>query len=285
MPFRTVSIGHVQVAIGVQEALARRIRRSRPAKALYIRRREPAQSAPDAATNALRTRVGGIDWYHTIDLGHGVATPGLFDHRGSMQHYPIPERLDGLRVLDVATFDGYWAFEFERRGAKEVVAIDIDTVADLDLAPDVRKRMSETELNSKVGRGFGIASEALASKVKRAVCSVYDLSPEKLGKFDLVFCGSLLLHLRDPLRALERIRSMIGGVGIFVEAFNPGLPMQCAEYKGGRERCVWWAFSKDCLHRMFTEAGFGSVELLDVFSIISITDQRPIWHAAYRVTP
>src|SRR5690349_6009710 len=96
----------------------------------------------------------------------GLRPPGLFDHRGSMEHYPIPERLDGLRVLDVATFDGYWAFEFERRGAREVVAIDIDRVADLDLPAAVRASMSETQLSQRIGKGFAIAADALGSNVR-----------------------------------------------------------------------------------------------------------------------
>jgi tRNA (mo5U34)-methyltransferase len=187
-------------------------------------------------------------------------------------------------VLDVGTYDGYWAFELERRGAREVVAIDIDSVAGLDLPAAVRRTMSPAQLDQKIGAGFEIAADVLGSRVTRTVCSVYDLSPERLGRFDLVFCGSLLVHLRDPLLALEKIRSMIGGAGIFVEAFNPGLPMRCAEYKGGRERCVWWAFSRESLHHVFMDAGFGVVELVDVFSFVSLTDHRPVWHAAYRVT-
>src|SRR5436190_1863508 len=57
------------------------------------------------------------------------------------------------------------------------------------------------------GNGFEIAREALGSRVERVVASVYDLSPQRLGKFDVVVCGSLLLHLRDPVGALGAIRS------------------------------------------------------------------------------
>src|SRR5208282_1788845 len=87
----------------------------------------------------LGTRIAEIDWYHTIDLGGGLLTPGAFDHGPILSRYPIPERLDGLRVLDVATFDGYWAFEMEKRGAREVVALDLSCVGDLDLPRNRRK--------------------------------------------------------------------------------------------------------------------------------------------------
>ena len=53
-----------------------------------------------------------------------VACYGWFDLRPFVADYHLPERMDGMRVLDVGTWDGFWAFEFERRGA-EVVGLDI----------------------------------------------------------------------------------------------------------------------------------------------------------------
>lgn len=41
--------------------------------------------------------------------------------------------------------------------------------------------------------------------------SVYDLSAESVGTYDLVFCGSMLLHVTDPVRALWRIREVTRG--------------------------------------------------------------------------
>src|SRR5262249_16232264 len=140
------------------------------------------------------------------------------------------------------------------------------------------------QLARKVGAGFGLASELRASKVKRVVCSVYDLCPERIGSFDFVFCGSLLLHLRDPLRALERIRSVTRSTGVFVETYNPGLPMRWGEYKGGSQRSVWWSWSLDCLRRIIEDAGYARTELLDTFPLMNIPEKRPIWHAAFRVT-
>jgi hypothetical protein len=117
----------------------------------------------------LAAAVRAIEWYHTIDLGDGLVPPGAFDHRPFMQHYAIPQRLDGLRVLDVATFDGYWAFEFERRGAAEVVALDIEKLGDADLPPAVRFRLPVDELERNTGLGFALARAArLQGKTARA---------------------------------------------------------------------------------------------------------------------
>ena len=62
------------------------------------------------ATAGLRERVQELDpWYHTLDLGEGVLTQGMFDLRPYVDRYGLPE-VSGKRVLDVGTFDGFWAF-------------------------------------------------------------------------------------------------------------------------------------------------------------------------------
>ncbi len=80
--------------------------------------RQASEQVPNAKSRlgALRAElgifdgqeIGAVDWYHTIDLGAGIVTPGMFDHRGTLDLYRLPDRMDGLRVLDVATWDGFW---------------------------------------------------------------------------------------------------------------------------------------------------------------------------------
>src|SRR5580704_4252774 len=262
MPFRSLRLGGVELAVGVEDGLVGRLRET----ALWKFRDKrslptPSSLAKSGGQRSVLERIAPIDWYHTIDVGDGVVTPGIFDHRPYLRHYPIPERLDGMRVLDVATVGG------------------------LDLPPATRAAMRPEELALKTGTGFQLASELRKSRVRRVICSVYDLSPERLGKFDLVMCGSLLLHLRDPLRALQAIRSVTGGTGIFAEVYDPGLPLRCLEYKGGTKLCVWWSFSHDCLNALIDEAGYSRTETLDTFGLTNIRESRPIWHAAFRVTP
>lgn len=62
-----------------------------------------------------------------------MTTPGYYDRRPFLSQYHLPKRMDNLRVLDMATYDGFWAFEFEKRGASEVVALDIDSFYDADI--------------------------------------------------------------------------------------------------------------------------------------------------------
>jgi tRNA (mo5U34)-methyltransferase len=149
-------------------------------------------------------------WYHTLELAPGVETPGMFDLRPIANRLPWPD-VRGKRCLDVGTFDGFFAFELERRGAAEVVATDITNPEGWDWPPHLRQRGIEfqrTTYGTRTGTGFEIARELLGSAVERRLTSVYELSPDTVGTFDVVVCGSLLLHLRDPLRALQAIRSV-----------------------------------------------------------------------------
>jgi tRNA (mo5U34)-methyltransferase len=148
-------------------------------------------------------------WYHTIEVAPGVVTPGWFDLRPVLERLPWPD-VRGKRCLDVGTYDGHLAFELERRGAAEVVATDIADHEEWDIPPWLRARGVPllAELAGEKGRGFEVARSLLGSSVERELINVYDLTPERIGTFDVVVCGSLLLHLRDPMRGLEAIRSV-----------------------------------------------------------------------------
>ena len=161
-------------------------------------------------------------WYHTIELPTGVITPGEYDHRSITDKVGLPERLDGQRCLDVGTHDGYWAFEMERRGAREVIALDVASPEDLDwpeprptLTPELRSFLETRK------QAFHCAAAALGSKVQSRYESVYDLDAEAVGRFDVAFIGSLLHHLRDPIGALQAVRRVVDGQLVLVAVFSP----------------------------------------------------------------
>jgi len=253
---------------------------------------ETQQAIPANATpqqKELLERIRGVGWYHSIDLGHTVITPGFFDHRPILHKYQLPERLDGLRALDAATFDGFWAFEFERRGADEVVALDLDCFADLDFPPKVRASMTAEQLQGKIGKGFAIAHELLRSKVRREVLSLYELSPERLGKFDLVHTGDVLLHLMNPMKALQNICSVTSGYALISDCYFPDLDRMdlgsVTQYLGGRSDCVWWRISLEALEQMILDAGFERVELITKFNYNSRGKAPTMHHVVFKAFP
>ncbi len=166
-----------------------------------------------ASTGAAAAVARNPMWYHSIEVAPGLVTPGMFDLRPIVQRLPWPD-VRGKRCLDVGTYDGFLAFELERRGAAEVLATDIADHEQWDWPLHLRARGPEYfrhVAGEKKGIGFEIARELRGSSATLEQINVYDLDPARIGTFDVVVCGSLLLHLRDPLRALAAVRSVCSG--------------------------------------------------------------------------
>ena len=221
----------------------------------------PATAAADKEVSAdsrpALERVGDFDWYHTIELAPGVVTEGMFDIRPFVDRYGIPADLTGARVIDIGTFDGFWAFEFERRGA-QVTALDVDRVSQLDWPPRLRPAEDRPR-----GGSFRLAHEVLGSTVERVGLSVYEATPERLGTFDLVFCGSVLIHLRDPMLALERMAGLCHGRLILAEERSRRLAVfpfaKGAEFTGSSPWSTWWRPTARTWLDMVHTAGFEDV--------------------------
>jgi tRNA (mo5U34)-methyltransferase len=221
-----------------------------------------AETTQPAYEGDLRAAVDSVPlWYHTMELAPGVVTPGWFDLRPIVDRLPWPD-VAGKRCLDIGTWDGFLAFELERRGAAEVVCTDLGDDTEWDWTPDVWASGAETmtELTGPTkGPGFLIARQALGSSVERRQLNIYDLAPGTVGEFDVVVCGSLLLHLRDPLRALEAVRSVCSDVFLSAEEIRLGLTVlhpraPLAQIDGTGVQ--WWVPNLAGYRRMLAAGGF-----------------------------
>jgi tRNA (mo5U34)-methyltransferase len=224
-------------------------------------------SATPTSASGLQATVERYPWYHTLELGDGIVTQGMFDHRPVLHRYPIPEDLTGMRCLDVATMDGYWAFEMERRGAASVTALDLENPEDLDWPASLRADHDKSMDETKAER-FALARDALGSNVERVLLSAYDLSPE-LGTFDFVFCGDLLLHLKDPITPVENIRSVCTGSAVIanvITKFRLHEKRAMAELDG-IDNFAWWTTNLAGLVRIVRAAGFARVEPSETFEL------------------
>ena len=143
-----------------------------------------------------------LGWYHSIDLPSGT-TSGFYDLR-KLPSRVLPADLTGKRCLDACSATGFWAFEMEKRGADEVVALDVASYADKDW----RHPWAAPATEEVQGVTFRAAKDALGSSVSRVEQNVYDATTASLGSFDFVFIGSVLLHLRDPVRALRALHPL-----------------------------------------------------------------------------
>jgi len=215
----------------------------------------------------LRRAVEAARWYHTIELPGGIVTRGEYDLRPAVAQVPLPASLTGRRCLDVGTRDGFWAFEMEKRGATDVVGIDLDDPSQYDWpAPaPVLDAAARAEIEQR-NQCFGIARDALGSSVERRVQSVYTLDPEVMGRFDFAMIGTLALHLRDPVGALMGIRRVMepGGTLLVKDVVSLSLsllrPRAPAAALMTRDEPFWWIPNRAALERYVHAAGF---EVLD----------------------
>lgn len=192
-------------------------------------------------------------FFQKFELGAGIVTPGWSDPRvEKLPYFGLPERMDGMRVLDIGCAEGFFSFEAERRGAREVVAIDS--------YPDSVRR-------------FNLCREALGSRATAYLCNVYDLSPRVFGTFDLVLFYGVFYHLKHPQLALEKVLSVCTGTLLFqtVTLENEDvahLPMGQFHPHGlmsGKERELWdptvfWFFNHAAALGLLEAAGFVDVE-------------------------
>jgi len=207
-------------------------------------------------------------WYHTIELAPGVVTPGFVDHRPITPRV-LPADLRDQRVLDVGTFDGHWAFSMEERGA-QVTALDLPDF-DATSWPPIHREQLRREIeqrNMQLGRGFRLARELRGSSVTRVQGDVQTLGPGELDDepFDVVFVGAVLLHLRDPVGALERLaeRTRPGGRLIALETFSLLATVLAPRRAMARFQTVetpfnWWVPNLVALRDWLATAGWTDV--------------------------
>jgi tRNA (mo5U34)-methyltransferase len=210
---------------------------------------------PFAYVEDWRRRFSQTGWWHSFELPDATLIQGvnsLDAQRQRIARFPIPADLTGKRVLDIGAWDGWFTFEMERRGA-EVVAID---------------RWDNPR--------FREMHAALGSRADYRQMGVYELSPARLGQFDVVLFLGVLYHLKHPLLALERVCSVTKSFAAFesfalTERFLPG--MQVEQYAllkfferdgFGGQFDNWFAATPQCLLGMCRTAGFARAELIAV---------------------
>lgn len=150
-------------------------------------------STPPRTVRDIEEQVSEIKWFHQIDLGNGVVTPGLDQSARKLESLQLPKDLSGKTFLDIGAWDGFFSFEAERRGASRVLATDSYV-------------WSGETWGSKAG--FELARRALNSKVEDLEIDILQISPETVGKFDVVLFAGVLYHMKHPLLALERAASV-----------------------------------------------------------------------------
>lgn len=224
-------------------------------------------------------------WFHSIDLGGGVVTPGrkTADRlEAEWRALDVPD-LRGKTVLDVGAWDGWFSFRAEQEGAARVVALDhyawsVDQVAQqryrqqcrdagvsAKAAHEVPELWRPDDLPGKTG--FDTAHRALGSRVESVVGDFMTMHLDQLGRFDVVLLLGVLRHMRHPLLALERLAQVTGEVliiqtdAVAIPGFEHHGFCEFLEHDElGNDANIWWVPNRLAVEGLCRAAGFGSVE-------------------------
>jgi SAM-dependent methyltransferase len=204
-------------------------------------------------------------WFHTFALNRaeGIYTPGAaLDHRYRLP--ALPDDFSGLRVLDVGTFDGFYAFVAEDRGADRVLAIDNEQY--------VHWVQSRWDIELEGAEGFRAIHRLLDSDVEYRLLDAYDLD-DLDERFDLIYCFGILHRVQNPWGLLRRLRDRLDAGGrVLLETHGVPdddgsdhgvvrVPEVGEVYKD--DAFVFWEFTTGSLDRLSRYAGFSEMELHD----------------------
>lgn len=229
-------------------------------------------TSPPMSADETRARMQGIDWWHQIDLGHGIVTPGRGgDTAMRLERLYMPIDLSGRSVLDLGAWDGAFSFAAEGRGADRIVAV-----------------------NERPKPGLELAREALASRVESVQADLMELTVEQVGgPFDVVLFLGVLYHLPDPVAGLRRVHEFVAPGGLMIMETDTALnwlPTAAAALVGNPEGYDeysrnWWRPNWRASVSLCRQVGFADVRVLPLPEAEGPAVRRAIRHAAQRLLP
>jgi tRNA (mo5U34)-methyltransferase len=217
--------------------------------------------------DSLKEKIGSLSWYHQIDFGNGLISPGVasIEVLAAQADVYFRDGMAGKTMIDIGCWDGFNSVEASKRGATRVLATD-------------QFAWSDKCWGSR--QCFELAREHIAPNIDAQVADVFDLTPETVGTFDVVLFAGVFYHLRHPFLALERVSKLAKEMMIVethVDALDEPRPAMIF-YPGSEcanDNTNWWGPNLACVEAMLKDVGFPKVE----YTAHPIHANRAIFHA------
>ena len=188
-------------------------------------------------------------WFHTFSLDHesDLYTPGEARDHG-YRLASIPDSFEGLSVLDVGAFDGFYSYMAEHRGAERVLAVDNEQYRHW-----VKSRW---DIDLEGAEAFDAIHGLLDSKVEYRKMDALEAGGVD-EMFDFIFCFGILHRVGDPFGLIRALASRLRKGGrMLVETYGIFDDAGAAEgaihvpHPGdvyARDFYVYWQFSSGAL--------------------------------------
>jgi tRNA (mo5U34)-methyltransferase len=192
-----------------------------------------------------------VYWHHTLRLGPdlivngGKSAEALEAERAAILD---PVDLNNRTVIDVGTWNGYFAFEAKRAGARSVTATD----SFVWRLPSFRGRDT-----------FELARDYLGLDIAAKEIDPTEL-PGDLAPADVVLFLGVFYHMFDPILVLRNVAALTRDLLIvethqdLLEIDRPGMifyPGKTLNNDGSN----WWGPNPACVAELLAELGFARV--------------------------
>ncbi len=194
----------------------------------------------------LKEKAKKYNWYQSIPLGDGVVTDGETgeSETDKIKLMDLPVDLTGKSVLDIGCNEGFYSFEFEKRGASKIIAVD--------KSPKAKEK-------------FEFVKSVFNSKVDFLSTDVLSLKKKELGRFDYVLFLAVFHHLKFPMQVLDRVFDLTENIAFleFVEAVPLEHPeLSALVRKMSKKGHLHMLPTKNFILEILEQTGFSKVEVL-----------------------
>ncbi|MBN1672368.1 MAG: hypothetical protein JXR37_15110 [Kiritimatiellae bacterium] len=231
-------------------------------------------------------------FYHTMEIPGIGPVKGEWHLENVMEKYLGGVLFAGKRVVEVGTASGFLCCQMEKNDA-EVVAYDLNEShwADNLVSPEYDQAEyleRYRQFTRKLNNSFWLVHERFQLAASMVYGSVYDM-PAEMGDFEIATLCCVLLHLRDPFRALQQTLArtketviiteylwswpcylVLGLPGIIArkasKLFHSKIHPPGAFFMPSNNRSSqhhwWWLLLPDTVSRMISLLGFRTVKVI-----------------------
>lgn len=238
----------------------------------YLGQLEPDFQRQLAAAHA-HLRLDDCDWYHTTELVDGTVKDGHWDLRGHESVYLGNLSPNGKTILEFGPASGHLTYWMESQGAR-VTCFEVGYDARFEQVPPVDGTDMDTWYSdfmrglTGMNNGWWLQHRDRGSNARIAYGDIYNL-PADIGQYEIAVFGSILLHLRDPFRALQQAALRTTEAIVVTDLLRPGIadpddPVMRwgMEFQNTGPSQRWWHLSPGAVTMMLWRLGFGREQLL-----------------------